>query len=196
MKKTLICWMIFLFVMPGFAFAHTELEESTPQDGETTEEVLKNIELTFGTEIEAESTITLTDESGEEVPVSEMVEGNVVTAELEEPLSNGNYTAEWLVVGEDGHPVEGKLSFEVSGQEAVPSGEETEESDQAAEEEVIDEGIDTNGSEGNSQDDSLVNEQVDTQTENQGMSTALIVVLLIVGALAIFSGIWLARRKR
>lgn len=196
MKKTLMCWMIFLFVMPGFVFAHTELEESTPQDEATVEEPIEEIELIFSTELEEQSTFELIQENGETIPASMAVESSVLTIGLEEPLPNGSYTAEWLVVGEDGHPVEGELSFEVAGQEEAASGEETEESDQAAEETVIDEGIDTNGSEENSQDDSLVNEQVDTQAGDQGMSTALIIVLLVVGAIAVFSGIWLARRKR
>ncbi len=42
-----------------------------------------------------------------------LLKEKVMTGILSQPLSNGTYEVQWTIVGEDGHPIQGKYSFSV-----------------------------------------------------------------------------------
>lgn len=125
--------MLFLCVAvsPTSVFAHTGLEKSIPQDKQVVEEI-KEIVLDFETKIEKTSTISVKNEKGESVEVSNLQYGEKqMKGEITQPLADGPYTVNWKIVGVDGHPIEGNFSFVVKKPAPVnqspttPSGNES-----------------------------------------------------------------------
>lgn len=41
------------------------------------------------------------------------ISDEVLTGSLEEELPNGMYTIRWIIIGADGHPIEGQIPFEL-----------------------------------------------------------------------------------
>lgn len=112
-KKLLSIIIIALLMLPTTTFAHTELSNSNPEAGQIVTEETKEISLTFGGEIEALSTMTLTID-GQEIPfLSVLANGNQLVGQLQSPLENGSYVIQWSIAGEDGHPITGEIPFEV-----------------------------------------------------------------------------------
>lgn len=113
--RKMIFMILLLMLIPTTAFAHTGLESSSPQDKEIITAPLKEIVLTFNTNLEKLSTFTLVNEQGQEVDVNTIVvEGKLLKGSLTSPLSNGDYTVNWKIVGEDGHVIERSFSFSIS----------------------------------------------------------------------------------
>ena len=107
--------------LPMAALAHTELTESSPADGAQLNEPPTEVVLTFEGEISEDSTFTVTDADGTEVGSGELdldvadrnvLRGDVIITE------DGTYTVAYSIVGEDGDPIEGEMSFTVG--EASP----------------------------------------------------------------------------
>jgi len=97
------------------ASAHTYLEHSTPQDGEKVQEALKTITLVYNSTVKEVLNFNLSDENGEEIEVADVASnGEELTISLKEPLSSGHYSAEWEIVSEDGHVLDGSISFDVN----------------------------------------------------------------------------------
>lgn len=69
------------------AFAHDQLVEATPDDGDTVDVAAGDPETQFHT----------------------------ITQSLKADLTPGDYTVDWRVVSEDGHPVDGTFTFTVQG---------------------------------------------------------------------------------
>ncbi|MGG3642576.1 copper resistance protein CopC [Bacillus gobiensis] len=114
MKKILAFTLVLLLANPSLIFAHSTLENSTPENGAVIEEPLKEITLHFNTPIENLSTMTLSRESEEIDLENQKVEGSSITGTLNEPLQSGEYTVSWKIVGEDGHTVEDSIGFSVN----------------------------------------------------------------------------------
>jgi copper resistance protein C len=121
--------------------AHSYIKESNPAEGEIVEEPLKMIDITFETEIEniGELFITQKNETYEVRNIT--IEEDKLIGEFDKPLDNGQYKATWKIVGEDGHPLEGTISFIVqvpNQSQTEPSnneeGTENQDSDQVAQE--------------------------------------------------------------
>lgn len=114
--KVLLLIMVFCFTMiPSVVFAHTGLEQSTPKDGETVEDV-NEITLTFESKVEKGSSFSLMNENGELVPVDSIqINNQVMSGSVPSTISDGPYTVNWKIIGADGHPIEGKYSFQVKG---------------------------------------------------------------------------------
>lgn len=120
MKKLLVI-MSTIFVMANFyspAFAHTESTKTTPSSGETVAAGVIDLAVTFSDKVlnlAESSEIAL---SGE--PDSVFGVG-CVTVKDKSIQANafvgtpGKYTATWRTVAEDGHPINGKFSFTVTG---------------------------------------------------------------------------------
>lgn len=136
MRKVAILLILFIFLVPFTAMAHTTLTESNPSEGEVLSTQPEKIELEFGTVIEEGSSMTL---SGPEayIELSEItVSDNIMTGEVTNELPNGQYIIDWKIIGEDGHPIEGQILFGVyveAPQEEA--SEETAEEESAIEEE-------------------------------------------------------------
>ncbi|UKS25193.1 copper resistance protein CopC [Paenibacillus sp. HWE-109] len=96
------------------AFAHTGLESSNPKAGIEVTDELKEITLTFEGKLENLSTFKLFDTNKQEVKLANVtLKEKVMTRQLNQPLANGSYEVQWTIVGEDGHPIQGKYSFSV-----------------------------------------------------------------------------------
>lgn len=137
--KKFLCLALFIFLLiPQVVFAHSHIAETYPADGEVVTEQLTEIELLFDAGIEQHSTITLTNELGEELAIKEqLVQSPALIANLESPLENGTYTVDWHVLGEDGHPTNGTFSFVVDIVEEVEEAPE----DSTNNEELVEEDL-------------------------------------------------------
>lgn len=115
MKKLILSILLFIFLLPATAFAHTGLESSSPKDKEIVTQPLTGITLTFNTNLEKLSTMSLVDKDGQKVNVDAVaVEGKILKGTLKSPLPNGEYTVNWKIVGEDGHVIERNFTFTVT----------------------------------------------------------------------------------
>ncbi|GKW45523.1 copper resistance protein CopC [Planococcus sp. NCCP-2050] len=136
MRKVAILLILFIFLVPFTAMAHTTLTASNPSEGEVLSTQPEKIELEFGTVIEEGSSMTL---SGPEdsIELSEItVADNIMTGEVTNELPNGQYIIDWKIIGEDGHPIEGQILFGVDVEAPQEeASEETAEEESAIEEE-------------------------------------------------------------
>jgi hypothetical protein len=103
-----------LALLPTLALAHTELTASDPADGSTVSDAPDEVVLTFAGEVDEAAKFTVFDPDGEEVGSGgldlEVAERNVLRGQLEVAAS-GEYTIAWSVTGDDGHAVEGEVTF-------------------------------------------------------------------------------------
>ncbi|WML57511.1 copper resistance protein CopC [Neobacillus sp. PS2-9] len=111
-KISLITALLF-FLLGTNVFAHSHLEDSSPKDGAVLTESLKDITLTFETNLEPTSTFTLADANRASIALPVEIKGNQLVGVLPEDLANGSYSIHWKIIGTDGHPLEGDLSFTV-----------------------------------------------------------------------------------
>lgn len=115
MFKKIFIAILLVFSLNGHAFAHTGLESSSPQNGETISEEIQQILLTFETKIEQTSTIRLKSADGTEVPIKDItITDKQMVGNLETPLGHGDYQVLWNIIGADGHPIEGTFTFSVN----------------------------------------------------------------------------------
>ncbi|MEY8750623.1 copper resistance CopC family protein [Alkalicoccobacillus gibsonii] len=178
-------------VSPSVTYAHSHFESSVPEEGQTVEEAVETIELSFDGGIEQASEVQVFTADGEEIETTAVtVNSPNIEVELSEPLANGDYRVAYNVLSADTHPVEGELTFSVEAEEAIV--EEDTEDEATTEEEVTDteESADTE-----EQDTNVADEQQEEDSEESSNSIiwivgAVLVVGVILGALAGF------RRKR
>jgi copper resistance protein C len=109
---TLLCGLG-LLIGTAPAFAHTRLESTDPADGASLSTAPQKISLTFNEDVPAEFTaLTVIGPDGKAYQTGAVTadNGTVSTAVL--PLGPaGKYQVGYRVVSDDGHPVEGSLSF-------------------------------------------------------------------------------------
>ncbi|WP_419932086.1 copper resistance CopC/CopD family protein [Candidatus Poriferisodalis sp.] len=110
--------------------AHTGLESSQPAEGETINEPVSAVSLTFNRPVEpAGSGLGVFDEHGVEQRPSSLgsADGQTWVLRFETPLSGGDYEVRWRVATEDGHIVEGTFRFTAdaphAGSAAEPSAD-------------------------------------------------------------------------
>lgn len=184
MKKWIsIAAMAVLLIFPNAVMAHTHMTSSLPEDGSTVTEPLKTIELTFDTKIESLSSMKLV-KDGSEVPVEVKAEGEKLIGTPQGELENGAYTAEWKIIGEDGHEMEGTLAFNVQ-QEAAEEAPQTEEEPE-----------DSGKSEGEAQEEQPADEQTGSAEASEEGSPVMTIALAAIGVLAVIFIISLMRKKR
>ena len=133
MKKVITLLSLLLVMVPSVALAHTGLLESNPTEGQIITEEVKDIELTFKGHIQTLSKMVLDQDRKEFEWVELKKEDTKMIGILAEPLENGSYVVKWTIIGEDGHPVEGTVSFSVQREDIVK--EEVEEEAPVAKEE-------------------------------------------------------------
>ncbi|MGE6368045.1 copper resistance CopC family protein [Planococcus kocurii] len=173
MYKKFLILVFLLLLVPVSVQAHTTLLSSTPAEGENIMEALKEVQLVFGTKIEEGSTMSIEGESGSFEFDRIVVGDNSLVGTLNEALPNGSYRILWNIIGEDGHPIEGEITFGVSieiEEEVTPAvvSEKTEEPEAkttAASETVA-----------------------ETQTESD--SNLLVTILLVLAAILVVYGIY------
>ncbi|WP_299089365.1 copper resistance CopC family protein [uncultured Metabacillus sp.] len=184
MKKVLFILGIIL-TMPIIASAHTTLTSSSPSEGETITEELKELKVEFAGEIENQSTLTLVKDQQDINFDSITVGDKQVVGTLSEPLGDGNYTLTWKIASTDGHVISGDISFKVD----LPA-EETEaitpkESGQASD------------TQENNTSTAEENTNVDTETEEVNDNSSMIsTISIIVLVILLVVGVWILLRKK
>ena len=121
------CWCMRIFllagglvlVLPELAMAHLGLRRSTPAHGAHLSAAPRELRLTFTEAVEATvARLRLVGPSGAEVSISELRQpgdsSQVIVADVLGPLVGGVYNLEWQVIGRDGHPVRGTISYVVA----------------------------------------------------------------------------------
>ncbi|MFD2912140.1 copper resistance CopC family protein [Jeotgalibacillus terrae] len=118
MKKIVFTFSLFLlFAFPFNGLAHTYLSSSTPEDGQVLTQPVEEIVLQFETEVEELSTMSLyRNDELVEIDVR-LTDHNQLIGDIPEELVNGDYVADWSIIGEDGHPIEGVISFSIKARE-------------------------------------------------------------------------------
>ncbi|HYM53059.1 MAG TPA: copper resistance CopC family protein, partial [Candidatus Dormibacteraeota bacterium] len=113
-----------LAAVPAVAAAHAELQSSTPAAGEILDTAPTEVTLTFDDELDPDSSsFTVVDADGHDVGTGDVdltiADRNVMSGEVTigDP---GVYTVEYVVVGEDGHPVTSTFSFGYATDEPIP----------------------------------------------------------------------------
>jgi hypothetical protein len=101
------------------ALAHARLLQEEPDEGATLTESPDQVELRFSEPVDAEfSPLEVRDSDGNRVDKDDARidsdDARVVLASLEE-LSEGIYEVQWRVTSIDGHVVEGRYEFAVTG---------------------------------------------------------------------------------
>ncbi|MGG3564990.1 copper resistance protein CopC [Neobacillus rhizosphaerae] len=134
-KISLITALLF-FLLGTNVFAHSHLEDSSPKDGAVLTESLKEITLTFETNLEPTSTFTLADANHASIPLPVEIKGDELVGVLPEDLANGSYSIHWKIIGTDGHPLEGDLSFTVQLPETNSSASQVSSADSATKKEA------------------------------------------------------------
>jgi methionine-rich copper-binding protein CopC len=97
----------------SLAFAHADLVQSTPDDGAVLASVPEQVELTFSEDLLPETVVvSVEDSAGMVIRVLELeVDGSDVIVAWPPGLSGTDYTVNYRVVSQDGHPVSGSLAF-------------------------------------------------------------------------------------
>lgn len=191
MKKVVILLLISIFALPFTAMAHTTLTSSNPAEGELLNAQPEQIELMFGTAIEEGSTMTLKGPEAS-IELGEIaVSDKVMTGQLNSDLPNGQYTIDWKIIGEDGHPIEGQILFgvDIEVPQEEPSEEEAEDAavkeDAAADEDIA------------ATEENETAEAAETAKSDEGSGNVWVTVLIVVAIVLVAAGIFklLKRRK-
>lgn len=103
-----------LVLLPTTALGHTELARSDPPDGSTLSDAPGEVVLTFEAEVDEAASFTVLDPDGRQVGSGsldlEVADRNVLRGDVE-VARGGTYTVAWSVTGDDGHDVEGEVTF-------------------------------------------------------------------------------------
>lgn len=114
MKRILLICLAALWLVPGIAMAHSKLENAVPAQDATVAVSPERIELTFNTKIEKLSQFKIWNAAGEEMEKGTVeVDGMTMSGTVPAALPNGIYTVKWVIIGADGHSVEGEYAFTV-----------------------------------------------------------------------------------
>lgn len=96
------------------AFAHTEVNTTTPENGAVIEIVPSHIIMTFGDQIRV-TRVEMTHDSEDSVDL-DLGNQKEFSKRFEIPISDmgsGIYQFEWRGLADDGHPMRGSFEFEV-----------------------------------------------------------------------------------
>ncbi len=110
-----------LLLAPAPALAHTDLVSSTPVEGALLEEAPAVVTLTFSEPVLADSAaVSVEDETGFVVRVLDLeVTDATLTLSWPPGLPGSEYAVNYRVVAQDGHPIEGTLTFAAAGAPAA-----------------------------------------------------------------------------
>jgi copper resistance protein C len=124
LKKIILATFIFIFTISSNAYAHTHLGRSNPEDGQVVTEELKEITLVFEGKIEQTSKMVLSSSQGQTLPMENItIEDGKMIGFLASPMENGDYLVNWNIIGADGHPIEGEITFSVDVEDSEKPAE-------------------------------------------------------------------------
>lgn len=194
--KKLILAILFALSLPTAAMAHSHMETSVPEDGATVTEPLEEVTLTFSAGIEEGSTITLTGADGEVGFEEISIDGTDLIGTLAGPLPDGAWTLGWNVISEDGHPIEGEITFESA---AGIQADGAEEEGAVSEEQTTDEedaGSDSAGEGEQMTEDATADEGKDLNEPEESGNVLLTVGLSVAAVILIGLIFWAVRKKK
>ena len=117
--RTFALAVALVLLAPQVALAHLGLRRSTPANGAHVAVAPRHLRLEFTEAVEvAVSRFRLIGPSGTDVSISSLRHAadsvRVVLADVRGQLEGGVYRLEWQVVGRDGHPVRGTITYVVA----------------------------------------------------------------------------------
>ena len=118
----LLVALVVLLSTASTASAHTGFESSNPSDGQTIDQPVAEISLTFsGEATPAGEGFVVLDPSGQIREPDEVasVDDLTWTLRFDEPLAGGVVGVRWMVAAPDAHPIDGSFSFTVSAEAAA-----------------------------------------------------------------------------
>lgn len=184
-KYFLIVTAVLFFMNLAFpAYAHSVLDSSDPQQGQVVTEPLSQITLTFDTKVEMGSRLEVIKQNGDKVKPDDIkLEGNQMIGAFSKPLENGDYTIKWEIVGADGHPVKGEISFEIDLTQYQPErSQEERENEKTANAKQTNQGKKKN--------------QTESAAANQSLSPLLTGFIVALVFVAVFAVSRFLRRKK
>jgi methionine-rich copper-binding protein CopC len=99
----------------GRAWAHTQLESSTPAEGSLWSSPPATAQLVFSSAVDpALARVSVAAPDGTTAAPAPVVQGKRVTVPLQTSTAAGGYVVDYRVVSWDGHTVAGRLRFRVS----------------------------------------------------------------------------------
>ena len=180
-KKAVSFFVVFFIMCSDQAFAHTSLTESNPADGEVVIERIQELTLIFGTKVEESSSITVIDSHSQPVSIEALsIKYDKMTATFLQPLENGIYEVKWNIIGADGHPIEGNVSFTVD----VPVTET-----------LVEEPVAVETEEAN-QSSVKVSETDEVVQSNKLPSYVIPMIMGVLLTIVVGSIVWMMRRKK
>jgi len=180
-KKAVSFFVVFFIMCSNQAFAHTSLTESNPADGEVVIERIQELTLIFGTKVEESSSITVIDSHSQPVSIEALsIKYDKMTATFLQPLENGIYEVKWNIIGADGHPIEGNVSFTVD----VPVTET-----------LVEEPVAVETEEAN-QSSVKVSETDEVVQSNKLPSYVIPMIMGVLLTIVVGSIVWMMRRKK
>jgi methionine-rich copper-binding protein CopC len=119
--KTLISAAAFSLLLTASSFAHSPVNTSNPADGSTLSQPPETLTLTLaepGRFMKVEVTHTTMDGSASRTAELE-IPSRSTTDEMDftpPSMGAGNYLVEWRVLGEDGHAMDGTVTYTVTAE--------------------------------------------------------------------------------
>jgi copper transport protein len=115
MSRTALWLVALALALPGVARAHASLVRSTPRDGAVLATAPKAVRFVFDDEVRVRSGMKAIRNGDGSVLAGKphMIGGRVLVVPLRSGLGDGDYTVLWRVLSDDGHTLEGVISFGV-----------------------------------------------------------------------------------
>jgi methionine-rich copper-binding protein CopC len=181
MKKIVTLLLTIVLCLPTTVFAHTGLEKANPPQNAVVKQDVSKVELTFETEIENTSTLTIEDQNGRKIePLNIKRTADSLVGELEKPLPSGKYTVRWNIIGIDGHPVKGSYTFTVQ----LPGAKKAQPAPQV------------NNPEPAKQQTKPADTPKETKQDAASASTSPVIWIIVVLAVAaVASFLWISKRR-
>lgn len=122
----LLALLVTLIAAAGPARAHDVLLGSSPEDGSVQASAPEEIVLTFSGEIATiGAQVVVEGPDGTVADGDPEVEGVTVTQPVSPDAPAGDYSVVWRVTSEDGHPISGDFTYEVTGDPETAEPEAT-----------------------------------------------------------------------
>ena len=182
MKKFILFLFCIILFVPSIVSAHTSLSSSNPAEGQVVTEELQQIILSYATPIEELSTMELS-KDGNKLPFEEMkIDNKQMIGTTSKPLDNGNYTIQWNIVGEDGHPIKGVINFVVQRDQSQTETPVAPDENQGKEED----NSQTTENEPNNVEQETANDTVKIAENNDTSSSSSMLLPIAIGLIVIF----------
>lgn len=120
---TLVVLVLLIVMGAGVARAHSELVSTTPEDGQVLDAPPTEVTLTFNEDLLPDFvSVIATDEAGQVVELTVTgVSGPTAIVSWPPNAPGGEWRVDYRVVSQDGHPVEGSMTFAYAAASPSPT---------------------------------------------------------------------------